>query len=101
MQDSSECEGECKPLKDCQSLNKIWTDRPVSKENIAKLKNARAECLGGNFCCVDAYLDWKRTLETFLPKNCGHSSQNRIIGGLETKINEYPWTVKLNYNKRE
>lgn len=35
------------------------------------------------------------------PTNCGLDAQNRIFGGRETELNEFPWTVLLVFNKRK
>lgn len=46
---------------------------------------------------------WMTTLRTKVPQspNCGQQPQHRIYGGIESEINEHPWTVLLKYNKRE
>jgi Regulatory CLIP domain of proteinases len=47
--------------------------------------------------------EWLRTLEARLPKPpvCGHDAQDRIFGGNVTDLNEFPWTVLVEYKKRE
>lgn len=34
------------------------------------------------------------------PPNCGQYSQDRIFGGSETELDEFTWTVLLEYKKR-
>lgn len=47
--------------------------------------------------------DWLKKLKSFLPAapECGFDAQDRIFGGKETKIDEFPWTVLLEYTKRQ
>lgn len=35
------------------------------------------------------------------PGQCGFSVNDRIVGGNETRITEFPWTVLIEYTKRK
>lgn len=35
------------------------------------------------------------------PGECGQDLEDRIYGGTETKINEFPWMVLLHYSKKD
>jgi hypothetical protein len=58
------------------------------------------------FCCSTAVVpreNWLDSLKRKVPQapNCGQSMQYRIMGGKQTEINEYPWTVLLEYEDCE
>lgn len=40
---------------------------------------------------------------SFLPEppNCGHCATDKIFGGTEAELDEFPWIVQLGYRKRK
>lgn len=47
--------------------------------------------------------NWYKKLKAKLPQSpqCGRDVQDRIFGGKETDIDEFPWMVLLEYKKRK
>lgn len=45
--------------------------------------------------------DWYFKLKSKLPHSpkCGRNAQDRIFGGTEVDLDEFPWTVLLEYKK--
>lgn len=45
--------------------------------------------------------DWLQNLKSKVPRDCGSFDGDRIFGGSQTKLNEFPWTTLLSYYKSE
>lgn len=98
--------------------------KPISPENRQFLR--RSQCGFANkipyVCCADdPTLDilvnknsvesttpasipgWLEKLHQLLPRPalCGLDAQNRIFGGTDTEITEFPWSVLLEFTKRK
>lgn len=106
--------GLCQARENCPKINAIFNSRPWDKAKKSILKASRCSQKSGDedlFCCVEAaetsemstISEYIEKLKQNLPQppSCGGDSQDRIIGGSVTKINEYPWTVMLGYDKRK
>lgn len=96
--------GTCKPIASCPSLNKLFKTSPQTMTSQQFLSSSRCEGSSTNFCCPNEVLeDEAKKLKEILsqPPACGQDAPNRIFGGQETEINEFPWTVLLNYKKCE
>lgn len=71
----------------------------------------RSQCVAGQpwVCCPDQAPASATPIRTPSPSkgklprapDCGIESTDKIYGGENTKIDEYPWLVQIQYTKRE
>lgn len=106
--------GLCRTRENCPKINAVFNSRPWNREQKSLLRASRCNQRSGNedlFCCdeeveastISTTPEYIEKLKEKLPQppNCGQDSQDRIFGGSETKIEEFPWTVLLAYDKRK
>lgn len=121
--DAKNAEGFCMPMNKCEHYANLREKQPITNETIAYVRNS--QCGYENkirwFCCpsVDAteasnkstIMLLKASLETTaepttattikqlkgLPKtpSCGLDISDKIFGGKETALNEFPWMVLM------
>lgn len=95
----------CKSVKTCASALKLLQGNitPQIREFLQK-----SQCIPGQpwICCApsqhqSSFAPNETSSKGKLPRapDCGFDSPNRIFGGEETKIDEYPWLVQLGYIK--
>jgi len=107
--------GNCIGIKLCQPLITILQRRPVSAADADYLR--RSQCgFSGNepkVCCPTSgsynnqdEVTTRSTIYKDLNSNllpganeCGLSTENRIVGGEVTEIDEFPWMVLIEYQK--
>lgn len=94
--------GSCKSLTACHELREKLTAREITR---SFLRDSQCRNGANLFCCpnLEISVGWLENLKSKVPEppHCGQGLQDRIIGGSETEINEYPWTVLLDYEKRK
>lgn len=83
---SSSTVGICLSKKDCLRFSKLM--------NQPYLKTEHDDCGSDSFCCA---LNPKYFDESF--KNCSDEEGHLSVGGNSTKIDEFPWTVALQYSR--
>lgn len=118
--------GTCIKLKDCHKVFKMLEKKPISPRNRQFLKSSQCgfkevpyvccahnEVNGGNFeetttkkpleVPRNSEPQWLKALKEKVPQSphCGFDSIDRIFGGKETEIDEFPWLVLVEYKKRE
>ena len=114
--------GVCIKFRECPKLFQIFQSTPISPKNRELLR--RSQCAFKDnvayVCCVQedevttqapietttlkgTDPDWLKTLKQKVPQapECGNDAENRIFGGNVTEINEFGWTVLLEYKKSE
>lgn len=100
-------QGECKPIKSCKPILTIIRKKPISDSERMFLR--RSQC--GNIerlpwvCCPNEKVSTQmpRTSSSLQlnPSVCGRVNQqipNRIFGGSETRIGEFPWWIFISMN---
>lgn len=106
--------GVCKDVYQCQPLLELFSRPQPLAPNIKKFLRQSA-CQGTariNVCCganpptvpgepVPNTDQTNVNVDALLPKDCGTTGdQDRIIGGNETSIDQYPWMALVEYRKR-
>lgn len=112
-------QGFCQPFKTCASLYNIFLAKPISTSDQNLLRQSKCnKDVKPWVCCASTQLEtttisdyvdifaeskpeWMEVLEQKLPKVCGLDAQNRVVGGEETQLTEFPWIVLLKYEKGE
>lgn len=108
-------------LKECPNLLKMATLRPITPEVRFFLKNSQCAFLNGGVyvCCAENKTtvssappktvpeeveipDWYEDLKAKVPVSpmCGMGVIDKIFGGTETAIGEFPWAALLQYKNR-
>jgi Trypsin len=101
--DSSGAAGVC--TESCPSLIEKFRKNEISRKNY--FSDRKEKCKGikeDTICCADFNQEpqWLRNLKSNLPmKEECTELQNRIFGGSDAKIGEFPWSVMLNYKNGE
>lgn len=91
--------GLCKPIKQCDTAIKLLQSKPLTDQNKEYLRKMKCkEDVQPWVCCP---MPVRKS--GILPKApaCGIETEDRIVGGEETKINEFPWIALLGYDKCE
>ncbi|XP_055586939.1 serine protease easter-like [Uranotaenia lowii] len=97
--------GRCVLLKACDGLFTLIKKKPLLPEDRTYL--SRSQC-GWSYqdnhplvCCSDSVEAPPRASESLLPEVgvCGIQTSDRIVGGVNTKIDEFPWLALLKYAK--
>lgn len=103
--------GVCKNLYDCPTLLQLFSRPKPLPENVKQFLRQSA-CQGSatvNVCCGEnnPTISSPTTptptynVDDLLPANCGSTGdQDRIVGGNETAIDQYPWMALIEYRKR-
>lgn len=99
--------GLCQFLRQCNSLYNLLVRQPLSDQDRNYLRRSQCGYTQGQVlvCCPDS-LQQPTTGQLgggrgLLPEpgTCGISTSDRIIGGVETQLDEYPWMALLQYFK--
>ncbi|KAH8265236.1 hypothetical protein KR038_001882 [Drosophila bunnanda] len=105
----------CIHLEDCKYLYGILTTSPLRDTDRLYLSRSQCGYTNGKvlICCPDRYRDSSPVTPTPtrpnitstsllpLPGQCGNILSNRIYGGVNTKIDEFPWMALIEYTKAE
>lgn len=100
--------GSCQLLADCPSLLEVSQSRPLRIIDIEFLRKSQCNSVNNHtvFCCTDPTLRGRSLnrnapSEVLLPEPgiCGSSTQNRIVGGEEAGLDEFPWMALLEFTK--
>lgn len=116
--------GTCINIKRCPELLLILTEVPINPAGISYLRNSQCgfEDRDPLVCCAarnpssnsypnrtDVSGDRNgngcgnngdcRDTSSLLPTDCGRDLSNRIVGGVATELDEFPWMVLLEYRK--
>lgn len=110
--------GECKVIHSCPYILDLVQVHPIPSATVTFLKrsNCGFQGLDPKVCCNEdnrnddddyvepkpSYDDSSNTMTTnLLPDKatCGVSTQNRIVGGEVTDLDEFPWMVLIDYQK--
>jgi hypothetical protein len=96
----------CVTIKECQSVFKLFKGNRIPKELAQFLRDNQCGFEGYQalICCtMDSQIfnnrnDLTNTV-SLLPAldKCGVSSKNRIVGGKNTEIDEFPWLAMIYY----
>uniref|UniRef100_A0A2M4AL94 CLIP domain-containing serine protease n=2 Tax=Anopheles triannulatus TaxID=58253 RepID=A0A2M4AL94_9DIPT len=106
-------DGVCIPVPDCKSIqdNYFSSDRVLSGDEVDFLNQLR--CQGTptvTICCPDNVVTLNRTvtapasgeLPSLKKFECGlESLTDRIVGGSETSLDEFPWYALLEYESKK
>ncbi|XP_053669192.1 CLIP domain-containing serine protease B4-like [Anopheles marshallii] len=89
--------GKCILFRDCQPLVNIYNKPINTPQDTEFLTQSRCGMLKRNtlMCCAASSLS--ALLPTF--PHCGMQMSDRVIGGKDTKINEFPWTALIEFRK--
>jgi Regulatory CLIP domain of proteinases len=98
--------GSCIPIKQCSSLLKILNSKPISQQNLQLLRKSQCDFTNNvvQVCCANekpmtvdqrGQIDANKLLPDY--KTCGAVVHDRIYGGEQTKVDEFPWTVLIQY----
>lgn len=122
--DPKDKDGICIEILHCPHLSHILINRPISEKNRIFLKRSQCGYLDRvpYVCCADSEVeesselpettseqpkvveesDWLVALKQKLPKPpvCGLSVGDRIFGGEKTEIDDFPWVVLVQFDKR-
>ena len=105
--------GVCINLRQCQVLLTLIQKVPLYDEDRDFLRRSQCDFdytqNQPKVCCPTATVTTRPSTPTgssnLLPTpgsgKCGVDSQNRIYGGVETSIDEFPWMVLVEYSKRK
>ena len=114
--------GDCISIQKCEPLLNILKSKNLRPEQIKFLQDSQCGFVGKNpnVCCPTSSEPVIPTRPPFnqegntgvnpnlnvrnhplLPSNCGEDVEERIVGGERTDIDEFPWMVLLEYQKRE
>lgn len=95
---SDNSSGLCERLKSCPEFADLLAKKPISSEALTVIRSRHELCGFGDednqkylVCCKT----FKKLPE---PPFCGMDTTDRIYGGTDTSIDEFPWTVLLFYN---
>uniref|UniRef100_A0A2C9GVA1 CLIP domain-containing serine protease n=1 Tax=Anopheles dirus TaxID=7168 RepID=A0A2C9GVA1_9DIPT len=96
--------GKCILFRDCPPLVAIYSKQFTTREETIFLSNSRCGTVGQKtlVCCPGgASTKPPATRTTVLPQppQCGIHLADRIYGGQETDLNEFPWTALIQYQK--
>jgi len=98
--------GRCIALRECDSLFQLLQKRPLLTADRQFLANSQCGYQNNSpyVCCAGDSIAPTRGSsfsENDLPRpgRCGIQAADRIIGGTETKINEFPWAILIEYSK--
>ncbi|XP_053667533.1 CLIP domain-containing serine protease B4-like [Anopheles marshallii] len=91
--------GKCIPTRDCEVLLHVVGQAIVSPKEKLFLLNSRCGTHERRplVCCAGPPPDER--LELPSPPSCGIQSSSRLIGGQLTQIDDFPWTVLIEYAK--
>lgn len=97
--------GSCIPLNSCTRLYNIIAATPLSNSNRVFLQQSQCGYAGGQVlvCCAPvATPAGGGNGANLLPQPgvCGTGTEDRILGGTATNIDEFPWMVLLEFTKR-
>ncbi|XP_053671282.1 CLIP domain-containing serine protease B4-like [Anopheles nili] len=91
--------GKCILFRECQPLLTIYNKPVNTPDDTQFLTESRCGVFQRKtlVCCAGV----KEKEETTLPEppNCGIQLSDRLIGGQPTKIDEFPWTALIEYQK--
>lgn len=114
--------GDCVPIQSCAPLLNILKSNNLRPEQIKFLQDSQCGFVGRNpnVCCPknsgpdttsrppidqggnpNSSPNLNVRNHPLLPSNCGEDVDERIVGGERTDIDEFPWMVLLEYQKRE
>lgn len=98
-------QGLCQYLRSCNSLfNLLLKGASLSPSERTHLSRSQCGYTNGSplVCCPDSLQTGPKIGASLLPEPgvCGISTDNRIIGGTKTALDEFPWMVLLQYSKR-
>ncbi|XP_031619833.1 serine protease easter-like [Contarinia nasturtii] len=93
-------QGYCIDLRECEPLFKLLKNPNLSIQQITYLRNAQCgyQNLFPWVCCANQQQQ-PSTIQLPRPGVCGSQLQDRIIGGEETRITEFPWMALIEYTK--
>lgn len=99
--------GNCILLRLCDTLFTLIKKKPLLQEERNFL--SQSQCGWSReenhplVCCSDSLDAPVRVGESLLPPVgvCGIQTSDRIVGGVNTKIDEFPWLALLKYAKRK
>ncbi|XP_049534152.1 uncharacterized protein LOC125950324 [Anopheles darlingi] len=91
--------GSCILFRECQPLVDIFKKPFNTPDDTEFLQASRCGDLQGKplVCCAGVVVEERTTLPE--PPNCGTQLSDRIYGGQPTKIDEFPWTALIEYEK--
>ncbi|GAB0096573.1 Serine protease 7 [Sergentomyia squamirostris] len=104
--------GECVSVYDCPPLLNLLRGAFLTPDVVTELR--RAQCSrdpneSSFVCCERTTQSFSRPSQIFTSSNnqgdtidiCGlEGTTNRILGGVDTNLNEFPWMVLLEYERR-
>lgn len=114
--------GTCIGIRQCPKMLNILQQRPLSSEDLQYLQQSQCSFERNNpiVCCPlespsvvtsrppniggevggnPGSPNFNLRSHPLLPSNCGEETSERIVGGERTDIDEFPWTVLLEYQK--
>ncbi|XP_042886323.1 CLIP domain-containing serine protease 14D-like isoform X2 [Penaeus japonicus] len=92
---------ECVLLTDCPQLHGLL--RNPTRQNIRELQNATCFISKREpwVCCPAPVTEPPPVIkESLLPKDCGRTSENKVVGGEDAPIDAYPWAAVLGYRSK-
>uniref|UniRef100_A0A182FSI6 Uncharacterized protein n=1 Tax=Anopheles albimanus TaxID=7167 RepID=A0A182FSI6_ANOAL len=91
--------GSCILFRECQPLVDIFKKPFNTPDDTEFLQASRCGASNGKplVCCAGVVVEERTTLPE--PPNCGTQLSDRIFGGQPTKIDEFPWTALIEYEK--
>lgn len=93
-------------MNTCTRLYNIIATTPLSNSNREFLQRSQCGYAGGQVlvCCAPAAspVSGNGNGANLLPQPgvCGSGTEDRILGGTATDIDEFPWMVLLEFSKR-
>ncbi|XP_030369258.1 melanization protease 1 [Scaptodrosophila lebanonensis] len=93
--------GECINLRECAPLYNIILRNPISDSDRNLLRQSQCGYRNGEvlICCAsNENTSGNYNLLPEIP-NCGSSFGDRIYGGINTGLEEYPWMAMIEYTK--
>lgn len=127
--DPNGVDGKCIAITNCHNIKTIFETRPISPQNRKFLKKSQCGYIDrvAFVCCAniletttkpaptaapeivplvpveEPIPEWLKKLRQKLPlpPNCGLDSHDRILGGSQTEVDEFPWLVLVEFKKRE
>uniref|UniRef100_A0AAG5CQ92 CLIP domain-containing serine protease n=1 Tax=Anopheles atroparvus TaxID=41427 RepID=A0AAG5CQ92_ANOAO len=104
-------DGICTPLRQCASIQERYfeSDRWLTQDEVDFLKELQCKTKDVTVCCADGVTTTDRNLTSARgtlpdPKKfeCGLDSlADRIVGGNDTAIDEFPWYALLQYQTKK
>uniref|UniRef100_A0A2M4BS19 CLIP domain-containing serine protease n=1 Tax=Anopheles marajoara TaxID=58244 RepID=A0A2M4BS19_9DIPT len=91
--------GSCILFRECQPLVDIFKRPFNTPDDTEFLQQSRCGESQGKplVCCAGVVVEERTTLPE--PPNCGTQLSDRVYGGQPTKIDEFPWTALIEYEK--